>query len=176
MRRKALPGAGLLVVVALLSVGNAGAASAAGGGQAGPADEAAERALADRFAPVVALVHQDVECGPGEPYQPSDVDLVLGDQSVALRGPWTGDEVVKAGPTAEDLERGPVRLPPGLPGNPLEAGCDYEKWVRATAPAHRPRRTPTWRPRSAGTTGSPCSTGSSTRSTTTPTSTRATGR
>ena len=46
-----------------------------------------EQALAERFAPVVRLVQQDVECGPGEPYQPSAVELVLGDQSVALRCP-----------------------------------------------------------------------------------------
>ena len=100
---------------------------------ASAADGDAEQALAERFAPVVALVHQDVECGPGEPFQPSDVDLVLGDPSVALRGPWSDDEVIKAGPTADDLSAGLYGHHLDLPGNPLEAGCDYEQWVRATA-------------------------------------------
>lgn len=101
------------------------------GGPAHAADDA-EQALAQKFAPVVALVHQDVECGPGEPYQPSDVDLVLGDESVALRGPWSESEVVKAGPTGADLGDGLYGYHLDLPGNPLEAGCDYEQWVRAT--------------------------------------------
>ena len=124
MRQRQLLGAWFLAMAAVLSGGLAAgpASSAAGGAQALPAAVDAEQALAERFAPVVALVHQDVECGPGEPYQPSDVDLVLGDQSVALRGPWDGDEVIKVGPTAEDLGDGPVRLLPGLPGQPARGG------------------------------------------------------
>ena len=112
----------VLAAVLLLGI-TTSPASAAGTGQAGVlrADDA-EQALAERFAPVVRLVHQDVECGPGEPYQPSDVELVLGDQSVALRGPWAEDDMIQAGPTAEDLERGPLRLPPGLPGQPARGG------------------------------------------------------
>ena len=90
-----------------------------------------EQALAERFAPVVRLVQQDAECGPGEPYQPSAVELVLGDKSVALRAPWD-DEVVGAGPTAEDLSEGLFGYHLDFPGNPLEAGCDYEEWARAT--------------------------------------------
>ena len=146
----------------------------ASGGSAGAAAGDDEQALAEKFAPVVRLVHQDVECGPGEPYQPSDVEMVLDDPSVALRGPWAEGELVKVGPDG----RGPRRRAHGyhldFPGNPLEAGCDYEEW--ADAVGTRPRRTRTWSPRTARTTGWRCSTGSSTRSTTTPTSTRATGR
>ena len=52
------------------------------------ADIADERALAERFAPVVRLVEQPEECGPGEPYEPFDVDVLFGEQTVALRGPW----------------------------------------------------------------------------------------
>ena len=37
-----------------------------------------ERALAERYAPVVRLVQQDEECGPGEPYEPMDVDALFG--------------------------------------------------------------------------------------------------
>ena len=135
MRQRQLLGAWFLAMAAVLSGGLAAgpASSAAGGAQALPAAVDAEQALAERFAPVVALVHQDVECGPGEPYQPSDVDLVLGDQSVALRGPWTGDEVIKVGPTADDLSEGLFGYHLDFPGNPLEAGCDYEEWAGATA-------------------------------------------
>ena len=38
------------------------------------ADLRDEQALADRYAPVVRLVEQPEECGPGEPYEPMDVD------------------------------------------------------------------------------------------------------
>ena len=85
-------------------------------------------------------MHQDVECGPGEPYQPSDVDLVLGDPSVALRGAWAEDDMIQAGPTAEDLGEGLFGYHLDFPGNPLEAGCDYEEWARA-AGAGRPPTT-----------------------------------
>ena len=45
------------------------------GSGAAHADEADEQQLADTFAPVLMLVVQDKPCGPGEPYQPSDIDL-----------------------------------------------------------------------------------------------------
>ena len=46
------------------------------------------------------------ECGPGEPYEPIDVDALFAKPTVALRGPWTADDLVKIGPTAQDLSRG----------------------------------------------------------------------
>lgn len=100
-------------------------------GPAGAADDP-EQALAEKFAPVVALVDQDQDCGPGEPYQPTDVDVVLGNPSVALRGPWDDDQHIVAGPTAGDLSAGLYGYYLDYPGNPLEAGCDYEKWMDAT--------------------------------------------
>jgi hypothetical protein len=51
------------------------------------ADLADERALAQRHAPVIRLVEQTEECGPGEPYEPLDVDSLFGASPVALRGP-----------------------------------------------------------------------------------------
>jgi len=111
----------LVAGVLLSGLANAGPAAAAG-------DD--EQALAERFAPVVRLVHQAEDCGPGEPYQPSDVGVVLGDPSVALRGPWD-DEVVKVAPTADDLADGLYGYHLDYPGNPLEAGCDYEQWAGA---------------------------------------------
>jgi hypothetical protein len=52
------------------------------------ADLADETALAERYAPVVRLVAQAQDCGYGESYEPINVDLLFGEQTVALRGPW----------------------------------------------------------------------------------------
>ena len=49
------------------------------------ADLTDESALAARFAPVMRIVKQAEECGPGEPYEPTDVNALFGDQTVALR-------------------------------------------------------------------------------------------
>jgi hypothetical protein len=93
------------------------------------ADLADEQALADRFAPVVRLVAQDEECGPGEPYEPIDVDLLLGENTVVLRGPWNTTDLVKIAPEASDLaQRFEYHL--DYPGNALDPGCDYELWNR----------------------------------------------
>ncbi|MGA8047253.1 MAG: hypothetical protein WCA30_13405 [Dermatophilaceae bacterium] len=126
----------LLALTAVMSAGIAAApAWAADEGQPSGTTSAPddERALAERFAPVVRLVRQDVACGPGEPFRPSDVELVLGDPSVALRGPWGSDGDIRVGPTAQDLSAGLFGYHLDLPGNPLEAGCDYEEWFRAVA-------------------------------------------
>ena len=45
---------------------------------AAAADLRDETALAEKHAPVVRLVEQLEECGPGEPYEPLDVDLLQG--------------------------------------------------------------------------------------------------
>ena len=102
------------------------------------ADLADERALADRFAPVVRLVEQDEECGPGEPYDPLDVDLLLdGEPTVALRGPWRATDLVKIGPSAEDL-RNRYEYHLDFPGDALNPGCDYERWSRRLAAGSEP--------------------------------------
>jgi hypothetical protein len=91
-------------------------------------DLAAQTALAERFAPVVALVDQPEACGPGEPYQPTDVEAVLGRDDVALRGPWTSDDLIEVGPTAQDIASGLLGYHLDLPGDPLRPGCGYEEW------------------------------------------------
>ena len=70
---------------------------------AAAADLADEQALAERYAPVVRLVEQTEECGPGEPYEPMDVDRLFGERTVALRGPWNNTDLVKIAPTANDI-------------------------------------------------------------------------
>ena len=96
---------------------------------AAAADLADETALAEKFAPVVRLVEQEEECGPGEPYEPMDVDALFGDSTVALRGPWNASDLVKIGPTADDLA-GLFEYHLDFPGNALEPGCTYEQWAR----------------------------------------------
>jgi hypothetical protein len=93
------------------------------------ADTGDERALADRYAPVVRLVEQKEECGPGEPYEPTDVALLLDEPTVALRGPWNPTDLVKIGPAAADLV-GRYEYHLDFPGSALDPGCSYERWAR----------------------------------------------
>ena len=110
-------------------------AVAAPSAAAAPGDE---RVLADRYAPVVRLVAQPDACGPGEPFVPTDVAAVLDDEGVALRGPWTTDDLVKIGPGAEDLGRGLAGHHLDFPGDPLDPGCTYEQWSDAITQGSRP--------------------------------------
>jgi hypothetical protein len=92
-----------------------------------------EDALAQKYSPVVRLVEQPVACGPGEPYVPLDVDLLFGQSTVALRGPWNTTDLVKIGPSAQDLvNRYEYHLV--FPGSALDPGCDYELWQDHLAP------------------------------------------
>jgi hypothetical protein len=96
---------------------------------AAAADIRAETALANRYVPVVRLVEQPVECGHGEPYIPTDVNVLFDEPTVALRGPWNRTDLVKIGPAATDLvNRYEYHL--DYPGSPLDPGCDYELWAR----------------------------------------------
>ena len=124
--------AGLLVgAAAVVAALAAGAPSAS----ASPGDE---RVLAERYAPVVRLVDQAVECGPGEPFRPTDVDTLFGDDGVALRGPWDTDDLVTIGPAAEDLGKGLSGYHLDFPGSPLSPGCTYEQWSRELTEGSRP--------------------------------------
>jgi hypothetical protein len=92
------------------------------------ADLADEVTLAERYAPVLRFVAQEEECGYGEPYVPLDVDALLGNQTVALRGPWNPDDLVEIAPTAADLSRGLYEYHLDFPGDALKPGCAYERW------------------------------------------------
>ena len=93
------------------------------------ADIADETALANRHAPVVRIVEQLEECGPGEPYEPIDVDLLFDEPTVALRGPWNPVDLVKIAPEAGDVV-GLYGYHLDFPGDALNPGCDYERWTR----------------------------------------------
>ena len=78
---------------------------------------------------MVRLVAQAQDCGYGESYEPIDVDALFGEQTVALRGPWGPGDLIKVGPTADDLSRNLYEYHLDFPGNALDPGCDYERWA-----------------------------------------------
>jgi hypothetical protein len=90
----------------------------------------AEEELAERHAPVVRLVEQEEECGPGEPYEPIDIDAILDEETVSLRGPWKSNDLVTIAPSADDLGRGLYEYNLDFPGDALNPGCGYERWAR----------------------------------------------
>jgi hypothetical protein len=101
------------------------------------ADLADERALAERFAPVVRLVQQEDVCSYGEPFIPTDIDLVLDEPTVALRGPWNVTDLVEIGPSADDLvDRFEYHL--DFPGDALSPGCDYNRWAQRLTEGSEP--------------------------------------
>lgn len=111
-----------LVVLGLVAL----AALAGRGGAA--TDPSSQLAL--KYAPVIRLVAQQEPCGHGEPYQPDNVNVVLGNDEVALRGPWEGANLVKVAPTAHDLAAGLFGYHLDFPGSPLSPGCSYEQWAQ----------------------------------------------
>ena len=88
----------------------------------------AERDLAERYAPVVRLVTQAKECGPGEPYRPIDVNVLFGADTVSLRGPWNRTDLIAIGPTAAQVGKGLYGYHLDFPGDALNPGCSYEQW------------------------------------------------
>ena len=107
-----------VVVVALFCAFLTLAAPAAGGTDAATT-------LADRYSPVIGLEPQPTPCGPGEAYRPTSLDVVLGNPEVTLRD--SAGEVVKRGPTAQDLSGAPAGDYLDFGGNALRPGCFYEK-------------------------------------------------
>jgi hypothetical protein len=89
-----------------------------------------EATLATKFAPVVRLVEQKEPCGHGEPYEPTDVDVLFGSDDVVLRGPWDEVNVVKFAPVAADLSTGRFNYHLDFPGDALNPGCTYEQWSK----------------------------------------------
>ena len=84
--------------------------------------------LAAKYAPVLQLVAQPKACGQGEPYVPMDIDRILGNDEVVLRGPWDTTTTVKIAPTADDLEHAAVGYHLDFPGDALDPGCTYEQF------------------------------------------------
>jgi hypothetical protein len=117
------------VAVALVALCWCGAASA------GLADQSA---LAKRFAPVVRIVTQAKECGPGEPYLPIDVNVLFGADTVSLRGPWNRTDLISIAPTASSGRERALRIPPRLPGGRAHSRLHYEQWARRISAGTKP--------------------------------------
>ena len=114
----------------------AGAALAAALPATALAGSSPQATLAARYAPEVRLVAQTTPCGGGEPFIPIAADAVLGNNQVALRGPWQGSNLVKVAPTAADIAGGHPGYHLDFPGDALKPGCTYEQWeqeLEATA-------------------------------------------
>jgi len=103
------------------------AAAPAGRAAGAPATDD-ETALLERFAPVVAIRHQDEECGDGERFLPVPVETIFGRDDVVLRD--AAGDVVATAPTAADLVAGDTERWIDLPGDALRPGCSYERWFR----------------------------------------------
>lgn len=88
----------------------------------------AEVALAETYAPVVMLKEQAEACDSGEPYEPIDIDLLLDNDEVALRGPWDDTNIVEVAPSGADLGRGLHGYHLDFPGDTLDPGCTYAEW------------------------------------------------
>jgi hypothetical protein len=127
--RTGLPAALVAAVLAVAPLAVAPVASA---------DRAQETALAKRYAPIVRLVADTGDCGPGKPYTPIDVDVLFSEPTVALRGPWGSGDLVKIAPTAKDLSHGLYEYHLDFPGNALNPGCSYLRWERMLTAGHMP--------------------------------------
>jgi hypothetical protein len=99
----------------------------------------AQLQLARKYAPVVRLVAQDEPCAHGEPYVPTDLDVVLGSSDVALRGPWDRVNIIKVGPTGADLARGLFDYHLDFPGKAVAPGCVYDEWSHRINEGEAPR-------------------------------------
>ena len=100
------------------------------------ASQSAEQQLAAKYSPVLTLEPQPRPCGPGEPYRPTSVDVVLDRSDVLLRAPSGG--VAKRAPTAGDLWRHGKGYYIDLPGDPLNPGCGYERQFRTWNDSRQP--------------------------------------
>lgn len=129
----------LIGVVALTAVISSVVLAPGATGAPSPANADPALELAKRYAPVVRLVEQDAPCEHGEPYLPMDVNAVLGNPEVALRGPWDTTSIVKVAPTAGDLSEGLSTYHLDFPGTALTPHCDYDKWSHELSAVFPPR-------------------------------------
>jgi hypothetical protein len=110
----------MLVASAALWVAAPGAQAAGG----------PEQRLVDTYSPIVMLRDQteDPPCNnTQEQFQPTTVNVMLGNPRVQLVNPGHNGEVVTRAPTAEDVAGLDQGYHLNIPGNPLHPGCDYAK-------------------------------------------------
>ena len=110
----------LVAAVAIAALACAGVASAA----------SPETKLAERYAPVLELSTETYGCEGAAPLVPVNVNVLLPNDEVVLRGPWDRTNVVKVAPSARDLTSGRVNYHLDFPGDPLNPGCTYVDWQK----------------------------------------------
>ncbi len=117
---RALIRAGALLCVSALLVGTTPDSALA--------DDDAARELAERHAPSFRLKEQSGPCDTdGEAFEPTAVDIVIGNDDVLLRQAGVGDPVVTRGPTAADLYGRGEGFFLDFNGLALEPECVYER-------------------------------------------------
>ena len=102
------------------------------------ADLADETALAQRHAPVVRIVEQLEECGHGEPYRPTDVDLLFDEPTVALRGPWNAVDLVQGGAEGRTTSPASTSTTSTSPGTRSTRAAATSSWDRRLREGHEP--------------------------------------
>ncbi len=125
--------AGWWIPTVLAASAGAAPSSTPVGTLAQDAAQSPEEQLVQRYAPIIGLKTQDAACDEnGEPFFPVSVDVVLGNDTVALKKTISSksstDEIVVMGPTASDLYGKGDGYYLDLPGNPRHPGCVYEQW------------------------------------------------
>ena len=123
----AIATAGLATIVTVLLASPVHARADA----SGTTDDAA-RELAERYAPIVGIQTQREACGPGEPYLPTSALDVTDQPGVLLRD--AAGRVITEAPTAADLAAASDEWHIDYPGDALNPGCDFERWLRALDP------------------------------------------
>jgi hypothetical protein len=100
--------------------------------RSGRQDDDAARVLAEQYAPTVGLQTQLQPCGPGEPYLMTSALDVTAQPGVMLRD--ASGRVIMEAPTAADLATASDDWHIDYPGNALQPGCDFERWLRSLGP------------------------------------------
>ncbi|HEY2372709.1 MAG TPA: hypothetical protein VGH82_09175 [Gaiellaceae bacterium] len=96
----------------------------------GAAASTPEAQLAERYAPVLELPTDVYGCESGAPFVPVNVNVLLPNEEIVLRGPWNSVNVVKFAPTVHDLTPARVDFHLDFPGNALNPGCTYVDWQK----------------------------------------------
>jgi hypothetical protein len=110
----------IVVAFAIAALASAGIAAAA----------SPEKQLIERYAPVLELSTDTYGCDGAAPFVPVNVNVLLPNDEVVLRGPWDRTNVVKIAPAAPDLTSSRVDYHLDFPGDPLNPGCTYVDWQK----------------------------------------------
>jgi hypothetical protein len=121
------------VLAVVVAVAGVAAVPAAAQGSS-PEDQ-----LAAKYAPELRMKAQAKPCAKGDPYRPTDVDLIFGRDDVVLRGPWDRTNTYTFNPTVDDITKGDkAQFHLDFPGRATRPKCTYEQWSLAVNKGHAP--------------------------------------